>query len=110
MKKYIKWGALVFLVLCAFFSFTQIRKNTISGQITGAGEGDRIFLASYHASKDKFVTDDSAKVASDGTFTIKTQDKNELTLLFWSPKAIRWIFPQDKRLFRYFSKDWVNTP
>lgn len=87
MKKYIKWGALVFLVLCAFFSFTQIRKNTISGQITGAGEGDRIFLASYHASKDKFVTDDSAKVASDGTFTIKTQDKNELTLLFLVPKG-----------------------
>lgn len=87
MKKYIKWGALAFLVLCAFFSCTQVRKNTISGTIEGAGEGDRIFLASYHASKDKFVADDSAKVASDGTFTIKTSDKNEITLLFLIPEG-----------------------
>lgn len=87
MKKYIKWGALVFLALCAFFSFTQIRKNTVSGQIAGAGEGDRIFLASYHASKDKFVTDDSAKVAPTGTFAIKTSDKNEMTLLFLVPQG-----------------------
>ena len=35
MKHYAKWFAIVFLVLCFFFSCTQVRKNTITGHIEG---------------------------------------------------------------------------
>ena len=87
MKKYIKWFAVAFLVLCFFFSCTQVRKNTIVGQVEGLDPGDRVVLASWHASKDKWVADDSVVVKKPGRFTLKTYDKGEMLRLFIAPKG-----------------------
>ncbi|HIT98426.1 MAG TPA: AhpC/TSA family protein [Candidatus Merdimorpha stercoravium] len=87
MKRYAKWFAIVFLVLCFFFSCTQVRKNTITGHIEGLQAGDRIVLASWHASQDRWVADDSVTVRKPGEFTLKTYDKDEALRLFLVPQG-----------------------
>lgn len=87
MKHYAKWFAIVFLVLCFFFSCTQVRKNTITGHIEGLQAGDRIVLASWHASQDRWVADDSVTVKKPGEFTLKTYDKDEALRLFLVPQG-----------------------
>ena len=85
MKKILKWSSLAFLVLCFFFSCTQVRKNTITGQVEGLEAGDRVVVASYHKSAEKWMADDSVTVKKAGEFTVKTADKNELLRLFIVP-------------------------
>ena len=85
MKKFFKWFAVAFLVLCCFFSCTQVRKNTIVGQIEGLDPGDSVVLASWHASQQKWVADENVAVKKPGQFTIKTADKNEMLRLFIVP-------------------------
>lgn len=87
MKRYAKWFAIVFLVLCFFFSCTQVRKNTITGHIEGLQAGDRIVLASWHVSQDRWVADDSVTVKKPGEFTLKTYDKDEALRLFLVPQG-----------------------
>ena len=81
MKKVLKWVFLVFIVLCAFFSLTQVRENTIIGNMENLSSGDKVYVTSYHASKKAWVVDDSTVVEKDGTFTITTTDKNEIVHL-----------------------------
>ena len=78
MKKVLKWTFLVFIVLCAFFSLTQVRENTITGNMENLTAGDKVYVASYHASKKAWVVDDSTIVEKDGEFAISTTDKNEI--------------------------------
>lgn len=85
MKKFFKWFTVAFLLLCLFFSCTQVRKNVISGQIEGLNAGDKVVLASWHASKTRWVADDSVTVKKPGQFTIKTYDKGEMLRLFLVP-------------------------
>ena len=78
MKKVLKWTFLVFIVLCAFFSLTQVRENTITGNMENLTAGDKVYVTSYHASKKAWVVDDSTIVEKDGEFAISTTDKNEI--------------------------------
>ncbi|MDD4820900.1 MAG: TlpA disulfide reductase family protein, partial [Flavobacteriales bacterium] len=87
MKQILKWAFLVFILLCAFFSLTQVRKNVISGTVEGLKTGDKVLLASFHNSIKEFVVDDSTVVKKDGEFTIKTYDKNEVVHLYFIPQG-----------------------
>ena len=87
MKKVLKWVFLVFVVLCAFFSLTQVRKNTITGNMENLSSGDKVYVTSYHASKKAWIVDDSTVVEKDGIFTITTTDKNEVVHLHFVKAA-----------------------
>lgn len=84
-KNYLKWLSVAFLALCFFFSCTQVRKNTIVGQVEGLVPGDKVVLASWHASRKAWVADDSVTVKKPGEFVIKTSDKNEMLRLYRVP-------------------------
>ena len=116
MKQILKWAFLVFILLCAFFSFTQVRKNVISGEINGLKAGDMVYLASFHNSIKEFVVDDSSVVKKDNEFSIKTYDKNEVVHLYFVPSAdtldmkkMQWVTVFLEGLGKYSIKADIDT-